>query len=522
MSRIAHKLLEIAYESAINLKNLINNYLYYEYPSKNIEILFSALEKINSDIFLFLNERKKLLDKYDEGSPAYTSQLNYIRRIIFGLNIVSNNIFSVELAKTGLVPIECYIIVDYIKEFIDQDFKYLISINGEYDYSYEDIFERIYSVLPKHIRMDKEIFAFFSIPIIERDNPFFYGILAHEIGHCIFEKNNILEKLIFRPKEFEKLTKEFLLNDVTFLPFIKLISNGIIDKIIPNQLLDSIFKDFNEVKEEIKNMNLNEVSKEVIIRSKSTNVHNIIKSWIEEVFSDIFAIKLLGPAYFNSLIHFFFRCFANEEEFSLYIRERTPEHPPHLKRINYLKEQLNKMNYDVESNNGFGYKVFYDIWEGIKAFKPKSVPTIDHPLYKLQEIFDINNYSMLYPLCEKILDNLMPKIEIEVDKILKEKIFHFNIFSEKLEEMLFLLEKRIVICTDKDNRKTSLPIILNTAWEYYIQKHDKNIRKFIDEDNEIEVFLDLKLGLNNLIKKSIELFHIKEKYEKVRGFPNNG
>ncbi len=197
----------------------------------------------------------------------------------------------------------------------------------------------------------------------------------------------------------------------------------------------------------------------------------IIKNWAEEIYCDIYAISVLGPAYFISFVSF---ALLSPLDYGLLSFSKL--HPSVILRatimINYLKD--NKLSFKAEWGVEDYSKLFYDsLIQQSEIFKDGPKDTIEgltkfnRNLRKLIKDLKLNEFSIKEIDCKRLIDllsNLKEGIPIgsvclpiEFDK--EELLKKDHLSSAELNKL-----KEAVT-----ERSTKVWEILNTGWLYKLE-----------------------------------------------------
>lgn len=199
-------------------------------------------------------------------------------------------------------------------------------------------------------------------------------------------------------------------------------------------------------------------------------------SWAEEIYCDIKAIQIIGPAYFLSL-----STFALLESLIIGFGVSTKSHPPFAMRLALLFSYLDKNSLDIKANlpNGkndtihsFIYAMSKDINENLKN---KTETIVSEPSIDGLMIFHKNIRSKLIK-DEKISRNVQPIFELvkDLEKMIpigshrshdKDDEYLNKIDSPELNKEEFTFIKDYLT-----ERNADLWEIINAGWVYKMQE----------------------------------------------------
>jgi hypothetical protein len=320
-----------------------------------------------------------------------------------------------------------------------------------------------------------------------------------------FKENNLISKFneVFRRSNLS-IDKSTIQYPTLFLPKIEM----------TNPLNWSILA------HEIGHINTNEIHKLIndsLIPPKATVKNKeILLKWAEEIFCDIFAINILGPAYFSSFV-----------SYSLVTgglvgnNINSPNHPSNMMRIRFLYEYLVRNNFKLLFNKSSTENIdisdfFYNMSEDIDKINrtllknPNSnnidIPDLTYFLDKLREVSKDYKTEIKFKSDNKI-DDLFKKLKksIPIGSICEASSSEVTKKLKAKTKEDFEGAKKLI-----SERSTTLWEIINTGWIYKIAhivpecskiifetKHDS----LFDKLNEITEIYDL---LDDRLLKSIE------------------
>lgn len=197
-----------------------------------------------------------------------------------------------------------------------------------------------------------------------------------------------------------------------------------------------------------------------------THNENIIKNWAEEIFCDIYAISLIGPAYFISFVSY-----ALLSTLTYGIASNSDVHPSVLVRatimINYLKD--NKLEFKGDWGLDDYSKLFYDhlmLQNDILKETPKmsieGLTKFNRNLRKAIKELSLNNFS-IDEADSKRIHHLVTKLREGIPIGSVRNYFDSNDNDFRSFEGLKILKKRV------SERSSTIWEILNAGWIYKIE-----------------------------------------------------
>src|ERR1035437_5078011 len=218
-----------------------------------------------------------------------------------------------------------------------------------------------------------------------------------------------------------------------------------------------------------------------------------IKNWAEEIFCDIYAISLLGPAYFVSFI-----TFALLSTMDYGISSDSQMHPSVIIRasimMNYLQD--NKLIFVSEWGVEDYCKIFYDcLFDQHTAFRDeptkeiKGLTKFNRNLRKLIKELKLNNFSIDDTVSKRI-KNLVENLQkgIPIGSVCDEKEIDIEPLLTRKDLEKEELDKFKVFVTE---RSCKLWEILNAGWIFKLENScAEGERIFFSKDSNDMTILD--------------------------------
>lgn len=206
-------------------------------------------------------------------------------------------------------------------------------------------FENLVSALP-------ETFITITFPSTETNNALLHCVIAHEIGHGIYERKRLAERL---------------------LGLVAIDQNAI------KALSDLLMQDLGRGEEERPREDRAQLElfpTEVQLRAALTRqINEAVAGWIEELASDALGLCLFGPAYYYAFLHFVISF--------QHIDNAGPTHPAPRLRLKLLADMM----ADGEVTSSLGYVPHFDaaLRQQYEDWKVElSRPTLpSNPLYRI-------------------------------------------------------------------------------------------------------------------------------------------
>lgn len=296
--------------------------------------------------------------------------------------------------------------------------------------------------------LPKRIFRV-SIPSMTYKEALLVSIFGHEMGHPMYKKRDVEESISV------DVDKE-LLND-----YVK-----------------------EKKKEKVKHGM--SIEKPDIRKEITENINNTIKNWIEEIYSDIFGLKIFGPSYVYAFVHFISNISRLDSSKS--------SHPPPRLRLKFLIEELEK-SFSIYTATSNKTRSFVKEWREIGN---KGVNFgEDEERIAYVSITKNETYNQIVQLVDRHIPNDM---RYEDDQ------FKFDL--DNLITPIYNKVPPVEIKRKGQTETTGMVSILNSGWDSYIRGLEDFEEPSESKENELSVFEDF----NRFVLKSLELSDIRESW----------
>ena len=317
-----------------------------QYPSSGPLLLIRALQRINESV---ASKLKELESNEELGSALSARQfhqhVNRVSKLLPYLHELLGLLDGAEIKDTPspFVPSLLRLIRKYLP-----DAELVLASKTSLNYSFEEIGKHLRTllsaagldatpdVIPEH-------FLVITFPRVEAENVLLHCVIAHEIGHGLYQKSN-LRALLLPLISIEKQKIDTLVSAI----FQAEVDAARARENDPAQL--SLYPSENEVKARITRF-----------------MNDTASNWLEELCSDAIGLTLFGPAYFFAIIHLVV-------SFQL-IDNPSPSHPPNTLRIRLLLLMLgtwgkNESTLDLLKELPPDVNSFIDQWKAISIEPP--------------------------------------------------------------------------------------------------------------------------------------------------------
>lgn len=342
----------------------------------------------------------------------------------------------------------------------------------------DDTFKQLVHSLP-------DFFAVISFPKVEVNYVLLHCMVAHEIGHGLYQEKNLEDDLITRVQ----------IKDTT------------LDR-LAREIVESEFKKQDvSAKVPLKEA---QVTESLRIKGALTQaINEIIRNWVEELTADGFGVCIFGPGYFFAFINFVSAIrllqSASPTHPSPRIRMELMCHLLNLKKSEEEDERVKREEKDERETLGFENlfegptKDFVQKWVKVSSMQGQAA-------YPISDIAEESITPIIPAICSKVMET-MSGSEYTAQK-----------YAEKVPTLCDLIVNVIppneeVDFEKRETTNTDLVSILNAGWEVYLS-HMENFA------NNLELtYLDEKLKcdkkLNELLLKAIELNEIKTRWDEI-------
>lgn len=288
-----------------------------------------------------------------------------------------------------------------------------------------------------------------SIPSMTYKEALLVSIFGHEMGHPMYKKQDVESKISV------DVNKELL-------------------------------KEYVEEKKKEK-LKRGMSTEEPDIRKEVTErINDTIKNWIEEIYSDIFGLRIFGPSYVYAFIHFI----SNISR----LDSSKISHPPPRLRLRFLIEELEK-SFSIYTTTSNKTRSFIKGWKEIAKNGMKFVG--DEKRIAYASIMEDKTYEKIVRLVDQHLPGNM--------------IYEDDQFKFDLNNLITPIYSQIPPVETKRKGKTEttgMVSILNSSWDAYIRGLEDFEEPGQKNKDDSSVFEDF----NRFVLKSLELTDIRESW----------
>jgi hypothetical protein len=432
---------DLVIDKAFKLEKRIDELQAKEYYSKDPKKLLSLFSKSIKQIA----ESIKSIENED---PIK------IRRINFLLTVYHYFLDEIEHIEADNVPVEMLPIFNEILKEYQLKTVLVFRPNPIYNYSYFPITRLIDEISQKYpeVRVSEaqNDIAVISFPSSERTSALLHCCFAHEIGHHLNESFSIAAQI--EPKILELIDKKLL------------------DKYVEGWL--ELFRKHKSVIDGTEVTLDKFILKDHLFSRATEEFARIIRKWLDEIVSDIFAIYLFGPAYIFAISEFL----LSSQDLEKYYET----HPPPFIRIKNLVKLFDELGFykDLE--------VYADVIKRIDFYKEISKKTFESENETMQDIKNI-----ILERCINALFDLAKSLVLQQVNLLK-RHFDFEDINKAVIAFRNLIPGNEILNKNAVSKPIDAISILNAAWivrinfidELYsmLSKTEKStVRNIIDE-----------------------------------------
>ncbi|MBN1766041.1 MAG: hypothetical protein JW860_12335 [Sedimentisphaerales bacterium] len=388
-------------------------------------------------------------------------------------------------ADTLSIPFSLTTYLNHLVKKIFNDTKLVFLSSFELNYfqrSVQDI-KRLTGILKKYMAnypAFPEGIGILKFPYSMSGKILINSILFHEIGHYVFERSDYSRDYILR--------------------------------------IQDAFKDF------LKNELVNDIKAELYIVPLFKCLRDILLSWINEVYSDIFAVRIAGPSYFFAAVE----VLQILPDVSQKNKEFNQTHPADVSQknkefnqthpaIDYRFRQMAKW---LDKDGWFNVlqkrtETQYDMLNQCKNLTPDSFTvTCGIPLRAFAESKEGEIEKRIKQWLLKYLDEILTDIEKKVDEsVLKIDVpfDDYHKFGNLVEKYLEHAVVPSTIYNDEGKPIYPSPItLINTGYFFYLSGMDKLLHRMSKKPGNIDIQLHFEKRLNDWIAKGIEDWQIME------------
>jgi hypothetical protein len=336
----------------------------------------------------------------------------------------------------------------------------VVSSKPELNYSIQDIagsLKGLFSAasLDVSCTLLPELLFVVNIPAVESGQILIHGVLAHELGHALYDKKDIATNLLPKIKVNEELVKK---------------------------LAKTMFENQQKQQDPTPELRLRElITREVAVR---------INAWIMELSSDAIGIRLFGPALFFAATHLLVS--------SSHLDKSSKTHPPPRLRIKLMIRMLKQL-YSVESWRE-ELQSFSKDWDAVSAG-----PIAGRTAFDQVAIENIN---------DGVLDQISEASALATAEAPR---YTSDQFKKDVAELTPLFLSHIPAGeTGPVGRSTptALVSVINAGWHVYLCDFEPFRKSLHPNDGGTRFAAAAKL--HELILKSLEISGIRTSWEEAR------
>jgi len=430
-----------------------------------LEYITSSLKAVDGFVRKTIN--KKMAHPL---AKAKLREFDFIRKVLSWLYILVKEAID---ADTLSIPYSLTIFLNHTATKMQKQGKVSLVVLGSSDLMYykcnlkhlRNLTRHLESTVIKDYPVLPEDIGILKFPYCAAQEILVNCILFHEMGHYIYEKTNL---------------EQSFLNDIesNLTKFVQ--DNKIIEELRPK---DPILA-FNKL---------------------LIYVGGLTASWADEIFADIVAIRILGPA-------FHLACLELEQVLPTHIernRNFSRTHPADDFRFKMHAKWLNKGKWDDTIRNRT--PEIFDRLTVCKKLRLKNnyfSINCKPPLEDKQDLED-KLHKWMFQEFEKMVKKIEPVVSAELKNLPKP----FYDFNENYKFVTTCLEHGVVPSTVYNEKKQKRchpnpTTILNSGFFFYLGGMDKLLEKVESNDPDIDKRIHYEKRLNQWLAKAIEDWQI--------------
>jgi len=342
----------------------------------------------------------------------------------------------------------------------------VVSSKPELNYSIQDIAGALKNLffgtlLEPSCELLPEFLFVVNIPAVESEQILIHGVLAHELGHALYDKCKVAEGMLPKIKLSEELAKN-----------------------LAKMMFESQQRQPNPTPE----LRLRElVTQEVAGR---------INGWVMELSSDAIGIRLFGPALFFAAVHLLLS-FAH-------IDQSSKTHPPTRLRVKLMIRML-KQFYSLDEWHS-ELQAFSNDWDSVSA-----VPIHGRTAFDQLAIETIN---------DGVLDLISDASGTAVSPAQSYTSDRFNSDAADLAPLFLSQIPPGEIGPYGRSTPVELASIINAGWHVYLCDFEA-FRKSL-HPNVGSTRFSAAAKLHELVLKALEISEIKTSWEEARSVSKRG
>jgi hypothetical protein len=403
---------DLVIDKAFKFEKRIDELRSREYYSEDPKKLLGLFSKVIGEI----SEAIKNIQEEDSTG---------IKRLNLLLSFYHLLLDEIEHIEVNNVPVEMLPLFSRILKEFKVETVFVFRPNPMYNYSYYPV-TRIINEINKSqnfsgIEPGYDI-AIISFPSSERTSALLHCAFAHEVGHHLNESFSIAEGI--ESKILELIDKELLKKYV-------------------GKLLES----FSRTKRVVggTEVTLDKfILEDHLILSITEEFAIIIRKWLDEIVSDIFAIYLFGPAYVFAITEFL----LSSQDLEKY----SETHPPLFIRLKNLMKLFDELGFYED------LKIYPEVAKRIDFYKDISMKTFET---KNETMSDIKNMILergINALFEPAKDLVASRID------LSKKICNFEDVKYAVLAFKNLIPGNEILNDNETSKPIDAISILNAAW----------------------------------------------------------
>ena len=321
--------------------------------------------------------------------------------------------------------------------------------------------------------------VWYQYPKFQRDNMLLGTIMSHEFGHYL------------------DIT-EFKTSATSY------------NKLINSTDLNSLYTFINGVPPEVDRR----IILQSILYTNTSSNNNIVLNWIRELFADIYATLLYGPAFYFAQAEFmlFGSYQASTNQSNINNDLFVISHPPNTLRTYAITKTLTNIGVLDHLNEPIKekfdlYKQSFNVTKDAIQVRNSGNMGSNWPGIYLS----INQefYIALFDVFFQLIDVLITEA---ISVFPQGFIFNKDLWLQSQNPVLKSKIMNLVPPNELDRKPVPLPVIINCGWVCYYSDFEELVNRYFGSLNEEQRRFRVFQVLSSLIRKALESSHIQKKW----------
>jgi len=423
----------------------------------------------------YSGEPQKLIDLFNKVVTQISESIKradhengiLMKRVNLLLSFYHLCLDEIEHIGASNIPVEMLPLFEQILKQLKLKTTLVFRPSPLYNYSYYPITKVIDRINKSQGYSGLEIgedIAVISFPSSEKSNALLHCSFAHELGHHFNEFFSIADEI--EPKVLELIDKELV-------------------KEYANKYLEALSRTRTRVGPT--EVTLDKfILEEHVVSQKTEEFAKIIRSWLDEIISDIIALRIFGASFLFAIAEFS----ISHQDF----KEYSEEHPPIFIRLKNLINCFDELGF---TNKLQEYEQVTKRLEFYRGISKNTFESQDKTMSNIENMILERGITNLFGPAKEIIDSRLKPLQTTCD---------FADIKHAILAFRNLIPGNEVLNKDETSRPIDAVSILNAAWIVRINFMDELYNMLAKTDKS-----EVRNILNELTLKSLDLqaFHSK-------------